>query len=407
MLYTTIGKPTCSVRKDWKYILYLSSAILIYLALKLLSPRNLDWTITYHHNDKNPFGAYALDQLIDNLFPQQPVKQSYYTIYELLDTIQEPVNFLSISTEFAPGKEDAEVLLKNIEKGGAAFISAQYFYGDFADTLSLYTSDYFFNSDFNHLFDRNDTTRINFANPQLKGHRKYSFPRKNLHNYFDEVDTLRTQIVATNDLGLAVTVKVSWGKGYLYLNSTPLAFTNAYLLHKQNAEFASLSLSHLPNRTTYWTEFYHLGRMEARTPLRFILTTEPLKWAYYITIFSILIFMIFEARRRQRIIPVVKPLTNTSLEFTQTIGNLYYQAADHKNIAEKRIAFFLEQLRSIHGINAHHVSDETLKTISRKTGNPEEDVQKLFLIIQTIQEKKQISETELKELNKRLDHFKH
>jgi hypothetical protein len=117
--------------------------------------------------------------------------------------------------------------------------------------------------------------------------------------------------------------------------------------------------------------------------------------------------MIFEARRRQRIIPVIKPLSNTSLEFTQTIGNLYFQTADHKNIAEKRIAFFLEQLRSTHGINAHHASDETIKTIARKTGNGEEDVQKLFLVIQTIQKKNQISETELKELNKRLDQFKH
>lgn len=395
------------MRKDWKYILYLSSAIVIYLALKLLSPRNLDWTITFHHNDKNPFGAYALDQLIEPLFPEQPIHQSYYTLYELFDTLPEPVNFLSISTEFAPGKEDADALLKNIEKGGTAFISAQYFYGDFADTLSLSTSDYFFNRDFNYLFDRNDTTGINFINPLLKDQQKYSFPRKNLHNYFDEVDTLHTHIVATNDLDLAVTIKIAWGKGFLYLNSTPLAFTNAYLLHHQNAEFASLSLSHLPNRPTYWTEFYHLGRMEARTPLRFILTTEPLKWAYYITLFSILLFMIFEARRRQRIIPVIKPLTNTSLEFTQTIGNLYYQTADHKNIAEKRIAFFLEQLRSTHGVNAHHISDEIIKTISRKTGNTQEDVQKLFFVIQAIHDKNQISETELKELNKRLDQFKH
>jgi ABC-type taurine transport system substrate-binding protein len=64
-------------------------------------------------------------------------------------------------------------------------------------------------------------------------------------------------------------------------------------------------------------------------------------------------------------------------------------------------------LRSTHGINAHLASDETIKTIARKTGNGEEDVQKLFMIIKTIQDKNQISETELKELNKRLDQFKH
>ncbi|MBX2964695.1 MAG: hypothetical protein KF845_01025 [Cyclobacteriaceae bacterium] len=394
------------MRKDWKYILYLSSAIILYLALKLMSPRNLDWTVTYHHNDKNPFGAYALNQLIGALFPRQPINQSYYTVYELFDTVTTPVNFLTISTSFSPGKEDTEALLRNIEKGGTAFISAQYFYGAFADTLSINTSDYLFDSNFSNLINRNDTTDIMFRNKQVKRKHAYEFPTKNLHNYFDEVDTLRTQVVAANDLGLAVTIKVAWGKGFLYLNSTPFAFTNVYLLHKRNAEFASLSLSHLPNRPTYWTEFYHLGRMEARTPLRFILTNEPLKWAYYIAILSVLLFMIFEARRRQRIIPVIKPLSNTSVEFTKTIGNLYYQSADHKNIAEKRIAFFLEQLRSNHGVNAHHATDEVIQTVARKTGNPEEDVRKLFVLIQHIQEKSTITETELKELNKRLNKFK-
>jgi len=393
------------LRKDWKYILYLSAAFVFYLALKLLSPRTLDWTITFHHQDKNPFGAYALDQLINSIFAENKIQQSNYTLYELYDTLQRPSNFITIATSFAPGKEDVEALLKNIEKGGTAFISAQYFRGHFADTLSISTSDYFFEGELRTVFNRNDSTGISFKNREVKQQSEYSFPRKNVHNYFNALDTVRTQLVATNDLDLPVSLKVSWGKGFLYLNSTPLAFTNAYLLNGQNAEFASLSLSHLPDQTTYWTEFYHLGRLEAQTPLRFILTNEPLSWAYYIGILSIVLFMIFEARRRQRIIPIIKPLANTSLEFVQTIGNLYYQSADHKNIAEKRIAFLLEQLRSKYGINAHQVNEHSILTLARKTGNEEDDVRELFKLIKVIQGKNQITESELKTLNNKLDRF--
>ncbi|MBX2956270.1 MAG: hypothetical protein KF846_08945 [Cyclobacteriaceae bacterium] len=393
------------LRKDWKYIVYLSAAFVFYMALKLLSPRDLDWTITFHHKDKNPFGAYALDQLIGSIISKNSIQQSNYTLYELYDTLQKPTNFLSLSSSFSPGKEDCDALLKNIEKGGTAFIAAQYFRGRFADTLSLNTSDYFFDGDFTAVFNRNDSTGIHFKNPGLHQQQIYLFPRKNIHNYFDEVDTTRTQIVATNDLDLPVLIKISWGKGFLYLSSTPLTFTNAYLLYNQNAEFASLALSHLPDRTTYWTEFYHLGRLEARTPLRFILTNEPLSWAYYIAILSILLFMIFEARRRQRVIPIIKPLANTSVEFVQTIGNLYYQSADHKNIAEKRIAFLLEQLRSKYGINAHQVNEQTLLTIAKRTGHAEEKVRELFKLIGLIQGKNQIAESELKSLNEKLDQF--
>ncbi len=394
------------MRKDWKYIAYLSVAVAVYLVIKMISPREIDWSITYYHKDKNPHGTYALNQVIRSLFPGKEIHQSNYTIYEWYDTINRPVNFISLSTEFMPGKEDVVSLLKNIEQGGSAFIAAQHFSGPFADTLDITTSDYFF--DFSgSLINRNDSAQLVFTNPNLPLTDDNAFPRKNIHNYFSSFDSTRTRVVARNDLDLPVILKITWGKGSFYINSTPLIFTNVYLLQGTNNQFISRALSHLPVAETYWTEFYHLGRMEAGTPLRFILTHEPLAWAYYVSITALLLFIIFEIKRTQRVIPVLKPLGNSTLEFVRTIGNLYYQTADHKDIAEKRIAFFLEQLRSGYGIHAADPSDELIRTIARKTGNSEEEVQQLFLTIRHIQSKHQISEAELKELNKRLDRFRH
>ena len=392
------------MRKDWKYLVYLSAAILFYQAVKLLSPRDIDWSITYHNQDKNPFGAYALDNFIQSLFPKASIHKSNYTLYELYDTLTQPVNFFSISTTFEPGKEDTEALLKNIELGGNAFIAAQYFSGPFADTLSLNTSDYFFETTHGS-FNQNDTSFLLFKNESLKPSSKFWYPRKNIHNYFLDSDSTTT-IVSENDLHLPVTIKIVRGKGALYLNATPLSFTNVYILGEDNYQFAELSLSHLPMRDTYWTEFYHLGRLEARTPLRFILTNEPLRWGYYLTVTSLLLFILFEAKRRQRIIPIIRPLSNTSLEFVQTVGNLYYQSKDHKNIAEKRIQFLTDQIFFKHGIHIHHLTNESMDNLARKTGNLEADVRSLFDLIQNIQNKNEISEEELKDLTKKIDSFK-
>ena len=393
------------MKKDWKYITYLSTAILFYLMMKLFSPRELDWTITYHHADKNPFGGYVLNNFIGSVFTENLIHKSNYTLYELYDSLQKPVNFISISTRFNPGKEDVNALLKNIERGGTAFIAAQYFNGLFADTLSLNTSDYFFDSAFG-AFNQNDTSSLTFKNPAVQPSLPYRFPRNNIHNYFSESDST-SMVVVENDLNLPVTIKINLGKGALYLNSTPLSFTNAYLLHENNFQFAELSLSHLPNRETYWTEFYHLGRLEARTPLRFILSTEPLRWAYYITTSSVLLFILFEIKRRQRIIPIVNPLSNTSIEFVNTVANLYYQSNDHKNIAEKRIRYMFEQLLSIHSIHTQTITDEMITVIARKTGNTEGDVHDLFSTIQSIRVKKSITSDELIDLNKKIDRFKY
>jgi hypothetical protein len=394
------------VRKDWKYIAYLLAAVTVYLVIKMVSPRELDWTITYYHKDKNPHGTFALNELMGNLFPEKKIHRSNLTIYEWYDSVKVPVNFISFSTTFNPGKEDVEALLRNIEKGGTAFIAAQYFMGIFSDTLKLGTSDYFFDTSISETITQNDSSFLKFTNPKLPPMDKPVFPRKNIHNYFSSFDSARTQVVAVNDLNLPVTLKVTWGKGTLYLNATPLVFTNVYLLQRANYRFIERSLSHLPIAETYWTEFYHLGRLEAGTPLRFILSNEPLAWAYYISIAALALFIVFETKRTQRIIPVIKPLENTSLEFVHTIGNLYYQSGDCKNIAEKRIAYFLDQLHTKHNITAHHLTDEWLHSVSGKTGNSLESVTRLFQLIQTIHNKPSITTGELKDLSKKIDSFK-
>lgn len=145
--------------------------------------------------------------------------------------------------------------------------------------------------------------------------------------------------------------------------------------------------------------------MEASTPLRFILTNEPLRWAYYITVVSILIFMVFELKRRQRIIPVIKPLTNSTLDFVSTIGNLYLQSGDHKNMAEKKIQFFMDQLRTKYLLNTSVLDESFTKTLSKKTGRNELETSDLINTINTVRSRKEISAGELTDLNKKMEKF--
>jgi len=115
--------------------------------------------------------------------------------------------------------------------------------------------------------------------------------------------------------------------------------------------------------------------------------------------------MAFEMKRKQRIIPVIKPLANTTIEFIQTIGNLYYQSAGHKSIAEKRIHFLLDHIRSQHWMSFAKLDESFIKTLARKTGKPEEDIRKLVMSMNSIQSKTQISADELIEFNQNIERF--
>jgi hypothetical protein len=122
-------------------------------------------------------------------------------------------------------------------------------------------------------------------------------------------------------------------------------------------------------------------------------------------IISILMFMLFEMKRKQRIIPIVKPLANTTLEFVGTIGNLYYQSGEHKSMAEKKIHFFMDHLRSKYWLTTTHLDETFVGIASKKTGRSEEEVRDLISVINSIRAKEKISEEELIDLNNRIEKF--
>lgn len=392
------------MRKDWKYIIYVAGAVLLFVTVKLLSPKQFDWSVTLAHDDKDPYGTFALNELLPNMFSKQEIRNCYQTIYELKDSLKADENILIISRDFLCEEEDANALLDHVAQGGTVFISSQYFRGHLADTLNINSYDYFFSDGGGSVYN-SDSSALRFSNNRLDTTRNFWFKRDNIHNSFQRFDTTRTTIIAKNDNNDPVTIRIQWGKGNIILNTTPLAFTNIYLLSKNNHEFVSNTFSYLPIKKIYWTEYYHVGRMEAKTPLRFVLNTEPLAWAYYLIISSILLLMVFEAKRKQRIIPVVKPPANTSLEFVSTIGNLFYQTGDHKNIAEKKINFFLEQIRTKFLLKTNRLDEQFFDALASKSGNSKEDVIALFSAISYTQSSSMISVGQLMDLNDKIEKF--
>jgi hypothetical protein len=389
--------------KDWKYIFYVSIAIGLFVLVKLMAPKQYDWSVTFAHDDKNPYGGYVFNMLLPDIFGEDKVSHSYQTVYELKDSLNRNSNLIVVASNFTGEREDTRALLEFVNKGGHAFISAHYFMGVFADTLNVATRDNMFSDD--NMFTQADTAYLKFTNPSLDTAAQFRYRNDNIHNYFERFDTTRTTIIARNKNRQPVTIRIHWGKGNFILNSTPMAFTNIYILSQNNSAFLSNTLSYLPKQNVQWTEYYHLGRMEASTPLRFILTNEPLRWAYFITVIAILAFMIFEAKRKQRIIPVVKPLANTTLEFVATIGNLYYQSGNHKNIAEKKIVFLFEQIRTKYLLTTNRVDENFIRTLSLKSGHGEEQVRSLFKAIEYIQQATMISPEQLIDLNEKIEHF--
>ncbi|MBP6664888.1 MAG: hypothetical protein KA168_06340, partial [Chitinophagales bacterium] len=125
----------------------------------------------------------------------------------------------------------------------------------------------------------------------------------------------------------------------------------------------------------------------------------------YLTLVGLLLFMLFEARRKQRIIPIVKPLENTTLEFAKTVGMLYYQTADHKDIAEKKIIYLFDYIRKRFFLQNITYTDTFYQQLAQKSTVGIEQINKLFQQIIAIKTQNSISQEQLLRLNETIDAF--
>jgi hypothetical protein len=115
--------------------------------------------------------------------------------------------------------------------------------------------------------------------------------------------------------------------------------------------------------------------------------------------------VIFKGRRDQRIIPVIKPLANTTIEFVNTVGNLYFKQSNHKNIAEKKITYFLAYIRTKYSLKTLKINDELVNQLSEKSMVDNNEIKKLFKHLNLISVSGTINKSTLIELNNLIENF--
>jgi hypothetical protein len=121
---------------------------------------------------------------------------------------------------------------------------------------------------------------------------------------------------------------------------------------------------------------------------------------------GVALYVIFEGKRRQRIIPIIEPPRNTSLEFVQTIGDLYYQHQDHADLAHKKIHYLLTYLRQRFGLKTQDLHEAYLReSLLRKTSLNERDLTQFLEKIDMAQRATHLTEQQLIDLNAEVESF--
>ncbi len=189
-----------------------------------------------------------------------------------------------------------------------------------------------------------------------------------------------SRVLVCDGQGRPVAIQAHIGEGELFLVTTPLLFTNYGMLDGNNASYIFRLLSCMGSLPLIRLESYGSGAQESGSLFRVFLKHPPLRWALYTAMLTLLLFMFFTARRRQRVIPVVQPPANGTLRFTQLIGQLYYQRKDYKEMVKKKYLYFCTEVKQLHGLDLQSGDPaETLnERMARKMGLPTEELWPAF-----------------------------
>ena len=382
------------MNKTFKIYAVIFVVILVILGLLQASKsESTDWRKTFDISRKSPFGLYVFDHEAQSLFKDKlkKVTQNPYDFYS--ENEKEPHNILVIATDLDP--ESWEMLLDHVSEGSDAMIINEKIPKYVADSLGFYTSNFSYTeSDVLKLTDKK------FQNSYIKIDK---FPGGKGFTYVKpEVDILG-KIVSQDADDQAGFIKVKYGDGHFYMHCEPLFLTNYYLLQKGNTQYAQDVFSYLPERETLWfTE--KEGSVQSQFFMRFILNNPALKYAWWMLLGGMILFIFFNAKRKQRIVPVLDPMKNSSVDFVKSIGNLYLQEGDFHEMMAKKAQYFLHKVRMDLLIDTQNLDEDFAKKLQLKTGKSEEQISEAISLIKKAQDPyASVMKEDLAKMNRLLD----
>jgi hypothetical protein len=367
------------------------------------TPKPVDWRRTYSKTDKIPFGCNAFFRLLDeDSFKGKMEKQKQTPFNVLLKNHKKKSAYVFINSGLKFSKLDTKYLIEFVEAGNDVFFAASNFWDNpIADTFNIRINGYY-----NGIYG--DTTKsypFNFTNPVLKSKISYKYKKGFENAYFESFDTNKVTVLATCYDTNAVFLRAPMGAGNFYFLSVPDIFTNYFVVNNPNRDFAYKTFSYINADEVWWDEYYKGKAIDRGSALQFIFSNDSLYAAYLLTLISLIIFMIFAMKRRQRAIAVVQPLSNSTLEFVEVIGSVYYNSKNHIIIAEEKINAFYEFLRAKFLVSNRKTDEETLIRVSKLSTISIEEIKKLFGVINNVIRQSSITERELIDLNKAIENF--
>lgn len=391
--------------------------VLLVILIDSLSPKEIIWDKTYNEQNKNPFDLKVFYDQLNKVFTSEKIvtlKNTFYEYQEENPSVKKEQNnlYLNIDDVFMPDKVSRNKLLEFIGNGNTAFISANTFADELLDSLHLLKS--FKSKELNNV----DSLYINLHHSKhfLKIEKKLKFYQGHFKDSTHLTSLGTISYTPKNEPIKILTnfIEVPYKKGRFYLHTQPEIFSNYYLLAIPNTQYIDQLLSSFPStitahktafNTLYFESNYKGNPDLANSPLRFIKKQKELYFAWVLILVGIGLFLLINAKRKQRIIPIIPKTRNTSLDFVETISVLYEEADDFQPMIHHKINIFYKNIRQKYNLITDNTNQKLAKQLSLKSGYDAQKTKELIRFINVLKHRDSSSIVLLKKLNKEIEDF--
>lgn len=416
----------------------------LFCLLQVNLPKKFVWSPTFSHVDKQPFGCFVFDSVLTQSLPNgyHVTKKTFFQLDQ--EHAKEKISVLMVVDQQNLKQLDVKYLCNIARRGGKVMVVASGSFDDGrnADTVvvdelertfkvriedgtyfslrgilaglkahdnDMYDTIYWNNREtmyaaqsYRMFYNMVGGTLFVDSVPKVKrlaytlSTAGYDYRHDSLYvgdfTGFDTIVDEKERIERIDTFAIKkvpAAVSVPYGKGEVIFVSSPLLFTNYGMLEGNTFVYIFRLMSYLADLPVYRTEAYvktDAMLVAEQSPFREFIKRPPLRWALYLALLGVVLFMIFTARRRQRVIPIMSKPANRSLEFIQLIGTLYYQRKDHVDLVRKKFKLFAEELRKTAGVDISDVNtdDREYLLLAEKTGMNSDRLKKVIRQIRLV-----------------------
>lgn len=426
------------MKSSRNFLLAMLVLFVLFCLLQVNLPKKFVWSPTFSHVDKQPLGCFVFDSILAQSLPNgyHVTKKTFFQLDQ--EHAKEKISVLMVVDQQNLKQLDVKYLCNIARRGGKVMVVASGSFDDGrnADTVvvdelertfkvriedgtyfslrgilaglkahdnDMYDTIYWNNREtmyaaqsYRMFYNMVGGTLFVDSVPKVKrlaytlSTAGYDYKHDSLYvgdfTRFDTIVDEKERIERIDTFAIKkvpAAVSVPYGKGEVIFVSSPLLFTNYGMLEGNTSVYIFRLMSYLADLPVYRTEAYvktDAMLVAEQSPFREFIKRPPLRWALYLALLGVVLFMIFTARRRQRVIPIMSKPANRSLEFIKLIGTLYYQRKDHVNLVRKKFKLFAEELRKTAGVDISDVNtdDSEYLLLAEKTGMNSDRLKKVI-----------------------------